>query len=60
MRRTLKKEFGRRLRQDENTLIRGFYLRSCQSNMVDAELLSRKISHLRHYISELRNAEDNI
>jgi len=26
--------------------------------MVDAELLSRKISHLRHYISELRNAED--
>lgn len=26
--------------------------------MVDAELLSRKISKLRHYISELRNAED--
>ncbi|MCJ7600930.1 MAG: DUF86 domain-containing protein [Desulfobulbaceae bacterium] len=26
--------------------------------MVDEELLSRKISHLRHYISELRNAED--
>lgn len=26
--------------------------------MVDKELLSRKISHLSHYISELNNAED--